>query len=288
MAALTNAELGAALVGNTIAVGTKGKYDGKVVHCIEFFRKQFPEYYELNADGVEDLKWAEICNTEDGTLKMREFYAHISKKQLNVRKRKRDDDYIYVEPMEHQSFEHVSGYKSAIMNVYRTRRITVSTRYLQDQTDFFAGYKRRIGDEKQEGLRPLIEGKSPLPFSAYTYIAETALKQETDFQLAIFAHAFLLLSWNLIARCVNVSGLMFQHISWEGDAMRVVFPTTKTDQEGKNCSPKHVYANPLRPQICPILSFAIYFFTLGMRRDGSKCHLFGENTKGVENRFGRG
>jgi hypothetical protein len=49
MAAQTNAELGATLVGYTIAVGTKDKYDGKVVHCVEFFRKQFPEYHEVNA-----------------------------------------------------------------------------------------------------------------------------------------------------------------------------------------------------------------------------------------------
>jgi hypothetical protein len=52
MAAQTNAELGATLVGYTIAVGTKDKYDGKVVHCVEFFRKQFPEYHEVNAAGV--------------------------------------------------------------------------------------------------------------------------------------------------------------------------------------------------------------------------------------------
>ena len=148
---------------------------------------------------------------------MREFYAHVSKKQVNVRKRKRDEDYTYLDPVVHQSYEHISGYKSAIMNAYCKRRITPSKQYLQDQTDVFAGYKRWIGEEKQEGLRPLIEGKSPLPFSAYIY------------------NAFLLLYWNLIARCVNVSGLMFQHISWEGDAMRVVFPTTKADQECKNC-----------------------------------------------------
>lgn len=173
---------------------------------------------------------------------MREFYPHISKKQVGVRKIKRDDGYIYVAPVEHQSFEDfkkpagsffVSGIKSAIINVYRKRRIAISPRYLQDQTDIIAGYRRRIGDEKQEGLRPLIEGKSPLPLTAYTYIAETALTQESDFQLVILAHAFLLLSCNLIARFVHVSGLMFQHISWEGDAMRVAFPTTKTDQESK-------------------------------------------------------
>lgn len=68
--------------------------------------------------------------------------------------------------------------------------------------------------------------------------------------------------------------------------MVIVFPTTKSDLEGKHCSPKHVYANTTCPDICPILSFAVYFFTLGMRREGSRCAVFGENVKGVEDRFG--
>jgi hypothetical protein len=81
---------------------------------------------------------------------MREFYAHISKKQAGVRKRKRDEEYEYLEPVQHQSFEHVSGYKSAIMNLYKRRRIYASKEYLQDQSDFFAGtnvasVKSRLG-----------------------------------------------------------------------------------------------------------------------------------------------
>ena len=35
---------------------------------------------------------------------------------------------------------------------------------------------------------------------------------------------------------------------------------TKGDQEGKNSFPRHVYANPMFPEICPILGFAIYIF----------------------------
>lgn len=65
----------------------------------------------------------------------------------------------------------------------------------------------------------MTEGKVPLTFQAYNYLARRALAMTADFPLAMFAHLFLLLCWNLIARSVSVSSLMFNHISWEEDAM---------------------------------------------------------------------
>ena len=70
-----------------------------------------------------------ICCTDDGTLKMREFYAHVSKKQENFKKRARDEPYTYIEPVVHQSYEHVSGYKSGInwfINRKRVKRVMLS------------------------------------------------------------------------------------------------------------------------------------------------------------------
>ena len=96
---------------------------------------------------------------------------------------------------------------------------------------------------------------------------------------------FLLFCWNLVARCVSVASLMYSHITWKEDAMVIVFPTTKADQEGKNCSPKHVFANPLNPEICPILSFAIFLFTSGVRRNGANPIVFSDNINNTEDRF---
>jgi hypothetical protein len=56
-----------------------------------------------------------------------------------------------------------------------------------------------------------------------------------DIRLGIF----LLFCWNLMARCVSVSGIMFDHIGWEGDAMTIIFY--------EHCAPKHIYANPQNP-----------------------------------------
>ncbi len=101
-----------------------------------------------------------------------------------------------------------------------------------------------------------IEGKSPITFEGYRFLA-AKFKDNKDYALGIFSHVFLLLSWNLMARCVyNV----FNHISWNMDALTIVFPKHKGDQEGTFAFPKHVYANPNEPSICPILALAIYIF----------------------------
>lgn len=139
---------------------------------------------------------------------------------------------------------------------------------------------------KNDAEMSTIEGKQAITFSAYRFLADKAMRQTGDFRLAIFAWIFLVLAWNLIARCISVSSLMLEHITWEEDSMVVIFPTHKGDKEGKNCTPKHVYANPKDPVICPIFALAVYVFTMGLRREGSKGLLF-YDVDGTENRFSK-
>jgi len=67
--------------------------------------------------------------------------------------------------------------------------------------------------------------------------------------------------------------------------MVVVFPKTKSDQEGKNCSSKHVFVNTTHPEICPILSIAIFVFISGIRRNGASPIVFSDNISNTEDRF---
>ena len=74
---------------------------------------------------------------------------------------------------------------------------------------------------------------------------------------------------------------MLQNVSWKQDAMVITTPMHKGNQEGNNCYPKHVYANPVNPAICPILSMASLIFGGGWKRSGAKLMLFrGTATEG--------
>ena len=37
----------------------------------------------------------------------------------------------------------------------------------------------------------------------------------------------------------------------------------KHDQEGKDTAPKHIFANPIKLWICPVLALSVYIFTMG-------------------------
>lgn len=68
------------------------------------------------------------------------------------------------------------------------------------------------------------------------------------------------------------------------DSLVFIFPSHKGDQEGRTALPKHVYANPSEPSICPVLSLAVYVFTRGYEREGSKQTLFAGE---AESRFSK-
>ena len=82
-----------------------------------------------------------------------------------------------------------------------------------------------------------------------------------------------------MARSASVSSIMYDHIRWDGASMTVTFPKHKGDQEGRDGIPKHVYANPNNPSICPILALAVFVFTVGHRREGSQRQLFTKFTE---------
>jgi hypothetical protein len=85
--------------------------------------------------------------------------------------------------------------------------------------------------------------------------------QKNYFQESCFGWAFETWAWNLIARADSIAGIMLAHLNWREDALVVTFPKHKADQTGDSIGKeKHVYANPYTPQICPMTSFAVFFF----------------------------
>ena len=122
----------------------------------------------------------------------------------------------------------------------------------------------------------ILEGKQPITFDGYLFLARTAMETKADFGSNTFSHLFLLLSWNLMARSVSVSKIMHNHMTWSGDALQITLPTHKGDQEGNHSYPRHVYANPSVPELCPILSLAVFVFCSSFCRTGARMMLFSE------------
>ncbi|OWZ17919.1 hypothetical protein PHMEG_0008073 [Phytophthora megakarya] len=67
------------------------------------------------------------------------------------------------------------------------------------------------------------------------------------------------LSFDLSA---NAFGIHHGHMEWSGDALCIYFAHKKNDQEGSRPrDPRHIYANPLNPVICPVLAIGMFWAT---------------------------
>ena len=250
-----HANLTAKIKSGRTCNSTRIQYKRKQVHFEEWIRNK-------RQACMESSPWVKNVDVDS----MEEFLGHICQK-----KTKTGD---YYDPPQFQSYQHINGYKSAILDLYKDSKEKPSMAIKEMFSDYFDGYKRLVASMKQNGELKMTEGKSPLSFAGYRYLAKKAVYQKTDIPVGVFSWVFLLLCWNLMARCVSVSDIMFDHVGWSGDAMTVVFPKHKGDQEGEHCLPKHVYANPKSPEICPILAFAVYTWSIGFRREGAKRLVF--------------
>jgi hypothetical protein len=118
---------------------------------------------------------------------------------------------------------------------------------------------------KQRGLIKSTEGKLPLPFAGYRLIVQKFYTmhpnlRDMSWSQGIFGWMYTVWSWNLMARSVTTADLHFSHLSWDRDCLKVSVPSTKSNKDGARSAEYHVYVNPEDPQICQILSFAVYFF----------------------------
>ena len=99
---------------------------------------------------------------------------------------------------------------------------------------------------------------------------------------AIFAHAFLTLTCNLVCRSKNTVFIHISNISWDHDALCIQFAHMKTDIAGDDAKHKrHIYANPLCFTICALTALANYLAVFQSNSDGM---LFDKNSY---QRFGK-
>jgi hypothetical protein len=127
-------------------------------------------------------------------------------------------------------------------------------------------------------------------------LSARCLSAAADFPLHAFAHAFTTLSWSLVARADDVRAIAFADIDWTGDRLAIrarpsttkyasassALPASSSSSSPASSSsssssasafssspvsgaggalPKSVYANPSKPDLCPILALAIHVFS---------------------------
>lgn len=97
-----------------------------------------------------------------------------------------------------------------------------------------------------------------LTAKAYRHLAALALSC-ADPNQGLFVNPYLTLDWNLTSRVASTGDVLLDHIRWEGDCLLLTHYKHKGDPSGAISSkePKHIYANPKEPLICPILGLGL-------------------------------
>jgi hypothetical protein len=149
-------------------------------------------------------------------------------------------------------------HRAALFNLYRDFGAQMSKPLETELKNHFKGLKRQTALNIAAGEGEIKIGKDPLSFSLYCFLGRQLLLQPQ--REYIFARCFLVLCWNLMSRAGNTFGIMHQHMEWSEDALCIYFSHMKNDQTGERPrDPRHVYANPKMPEICPITCLGMYW-----------------------------
>ena len=185
-----------------------------------------------------------------------------------------EDALVYFQELKVQA-RSKGPHRSAIRALFTHYNQAVPAGWEDSTQAVFAGMKRREAKARQNGVlvapngkRHRVGGKKPLTFQMYDTLSKTMYQREAR----PFKILFVLLCWNLMARSSSIDNICLEHLDWTNDALTILFCHTKTNQTGqaKGLHPRHVYANPFCPQICPILALGIYFLTNVARSDSPK------------------
>jgi hypothetical protein len=156
----------------------------------------------------------------------------------------------------------VNGWSSAIKNLFSMFNILPPEKYDAGVSKVKKGYsKETTSDRLKNG-----EGKDALPFDLLCWLSQKMLGRfesiaETKRACKEFAFArvFALLQWNLMCRSSNAEDISYSHLQWKDDSLLLYFRKQKNDQDGSRSKhPRHIYANPVRPEACPILALGMW------------------------------
>ena len=102
------------------------------------------------------------------------------------------------------------------------------------------GFTHTIVGQHVEAGESLVEGKDVMGFECLKLLCEKFYEGRNDEYH--FAHLFLLLEWNLIARSDNIVHLHVNDFEWKSDSLLIYLKQSKHDQEGQNGkTPFHIF-----------------------------------------------
>jgi hypothetical protein len=107
--------------------------------------------------------------------------------------------------------------RSSVKHMYRMCGKEMDNTYEKLLSQFMSGLKRTVASSRAASGRSLDEGKKGMSFEVYKKMCEILFKSDDDEYL--FAHTFLTMEWNLLARSDNCFSMNVNHIEFKNDSL---------------------------------------------------------------------
>ena len=241
---------------NNITQGSRNSYQARQVDFLQWYLKHmqhllnpaFIQLFEDNSPSKKDV--LDYLLSENAVFPLLPQFSCQDFACWLVSLEKKDKSRI--------GYSALNSRRSALMDLYHQFQEPIPDNLKNDLGVFYSGLKRDGAVSAAKGEVTVKVGKDPLEFSLYCELGLFMLQQESPEY--IFGHLYLLLCWNLMCRACSAATICFDHMGWRNDALGIIFAHMKNDQSGeRKRDPRHIYANPIIPEICPILSLGIYW-----------------------------
>ena len=268
-------DIGMRAARDCIAKGTRYKYYG-ILHQAGALCKFYsdnpleprPAHTEPGFKFEEHVHYADIV--VDGTvprpvpLALVKFFLGYCETKMVTWK-------YHANPLQkkHLSPGAINNVLTAVRDTYRMNQIDIDPAINRFCRNFMAMYSKMIGVEKNKSppAFPVKSGASSISNAAASMLFKGACQMGTSsgrnrsWLLTRMLWPFLLICWSTLGRGERVGNLGYDMISWVGDALTIMIPTSKTDAQGMRSYGKRCYANPLVPQCCVVLALAVLVFS---------------------------
>jgi hypothetical protein len=220
---------------------TRKAYDSHIKHFVNYLQANHPHLL----DSSENVQLSKV------DLVVLDNYF------TDLKSRRRGEE------TENASLHALNASRAAIRSYYIDHNVPIPDWFDTGLRSLFQGFKRTAAKHKREhGISSKNEeGKSPFSFNIFHFLMKSIMFSTSPNP---FAHLFGLLSWSMMSRGDNTASINVRNMGWYEDALTVKLAHAKNDQTGEHSistEPRHIYANPINPEICPILSLGIYFST---------------------------
>jgi hypothetical protein len=293
---ITDREVTRLIIARRLVKQTKDVYRSKIKYIINYFKNNVNEEYRafvndndelmlpLPLHAIQDLFGHLSTDTElPKNYKLRQTVKPTHESESESESEDYEDDDGTKINKRTISYSCMGGYKSALKKYYEERNLAFEDNNIprgqqslnQWCNEFLDAYARNIADKRQKGVMAVSEGKSAISFDGYGRLNNTFISFKPGFanqtvgkskrnvsinwSVGILCFTCSVLQWNNISRSEVLDRLHLPHFDWTNDCLKLTIVKSKKDQSGSyQGREKHLFANPFRPEICPILAIGLY------------------------------